>query len=57
MQFLKKSEKLDMTKVQAIWDEVAEDDSRKVYYILGVYSLKICTGTVFLKHRPSSELF
>lgn len=33
-----------MTKVQGIWDEMAEDESRKVYDILGVYSLRIHTG-------------
>lgn len=57
MQFLRKSEKLGMTKVQVICEEVAEDDSRKVYCILGIYSLRICTGTVSLKHRESTELF
>lgn len=57
MQFLRKSEKLGMTKVQVICEEVAEDDSRKVYCILGIYSLRICTGTVSLKHRESTGLF
>lgn len=37
--FLRNHEQLGMTTVQGIWDEVA-DDSRKVYCILGIYSLR-----------------
>lgn len=47
-----------MTKVQGIWDEMAEDESRKVYDILGVYSLRIHTGwdcMYKLRHGQSSQ--